>query len=157
MDQRSVYPLSPIASHSCAFLSLCSKNLHTNNIELRTPNISTFGFMKIISYNVNGIRSAERKGLARWLARIEPWDVVCLQEIRAAAELVPKSMQAPRKSRAVFHPADRKGYSGVALYAHRAARIRTGFGSREFAVSQVLDRLQKSMLDEISRISSGQP
>jgi exodeoxyribonuclease-3 len=88
--------------------------------------------MRIITLNVNGIRSAERKGLARWLARIEPWDVVCLQEIRAEAELVPRAMQAPRKSRAMFHPAERKGYSGVALYAHQPARIRTGFGSREF-------------------------
>ena len=32
--------------------------------------------MRIITLNVNGIRSAERKGFARWLARIEPWDVV---------------------------------------------------------------------------------
>jgi exodeoxyribonuclease-3 len=88
--------------------------------------------MRIITLNVNGIRSAERKGLARWLARIEPWDVVCLQEIRAAVEHVPKAMQAPRKSRAVFHPADKAGYSGVALYTHQPARIRTGFASREF-------------------------
>jgi exodeoxyribonuclease-3 len=43
-------------------------------------------------------------------------------------------MLAPRQSRAVFHPADRKGNSGVALYAHQPARIRTGFGSREFDV-----------------------
>jgi exodeoxyribonuclease III len=90
--------------------------------------------MRIITLNVNGIRSAERKGLARWLARIEPWDVVCLQEIRATAEHVPKAMLAPRKSRAVFHPAERLGYSGVAMYAHQPARIRTGFGSREFDV-----------------------
>jgi len=88
--------------------------------------------MRIITLNVNGIRSAEGKGLARWLARIEPWDVVCLQEIRATVELVPKAMQAPRKSRAVFHPAVRPGYSGVALYAHQPAKFRTGFGSREF-------------------------
>ena len=88
--------------------------------------------MRIITLNVNGIRSAERKGLARWLARIEPWDVVCLQEIRAADEHVPRSMLAPRKSRAIFHPAERKGYSGVAVYTHVPAKTRTGFGSREF-------------------------
>ena len=39
--------------------------------------------MRVITLNVNGIRSAERRGLARWLARIEPWDVICLQEVRA--------------------------------------------------------------------------
>jgi exodeoxyribonuclease III len=88
--------------------------------------------MRIITLNVNGIRSAERKGLARWLARIEPWDVVCLQEIRAAAEHVPRALVAPRKSHAAFHPAARKGYSGVALYSRRPVPVRTGFGSREF-------------------------
>jgi len=88
--------------------------------------------MRIITLNVNGIRSAERKGLARWLGRIEPWDVVCLQEVRAATEDVPKALLAPRKSRGVFHPALRKGYSGVAIYAHRPMTLRTGFGSHEF-------------------------
>jgi hypothetical protein len=35
--------------------------------------------MRIITLNVNGLRAADRKGFARWLARVEPWDVVCLQ------------------------------------------------------------------------------
>ena len=38
--------------------------------------------MRIITLNVNGLRAAERKGFARWLARAEPWDVVCVQEIK---------------------------------------------------------------------------
>ena len=88
--------------------------------------------MRIVTLNVNGIRSAERKGLARWLARIEPWDVVCLQEIKAQREDVPKALVAPRKSHAAFHPAARKGYSGVALYTRRATPVRVGFGSAEF-------------------------
>ena len=53
--------------------------------------------MRIITLNVNGIRSAERRGLARWLARIEPWDVICLQEVRAEEADVPRSLRAPRK------------------------------------------------------------
>jgi len=88
--------------------------------------------MRVITLNVNGIRSAERKGLARWLAHGDPWDVVCLQEIKATADDVPRPMRAPQKSHAAFHPALRKGYSGVALYAKAAARIVTGFGSPEF-------------------------
>ena len=67
--------------------------------------------MRIITLNVNGLRSAERKGFARWLARAEPWDVVCLQEIRCADRDVPRSLAAPRKSHAAFHPAQRSGYS----------------------------------------------
>ncbi|HET7136518.1 MAG TPA: endonuclease/exonuclease/phosphatase family protein, partial [Casimicrobiaceae bacterium] len=73
--------------------------------------------MRIITLNVNGLRAAERKGFARWLARIEPWDVVCLQEIKCDAGDVPRPLAAPRKSHASFHPATKKGYSGVALYA----------------------------------------
>ena len=79
--------------------------------------------MRVITLNVNGIRAAERKGFARWLARVEPWDVVCLQEIKCAHDDVPRALAAPRKSHAHFHPAERKGYSGVgALRASAAAR-----------------------------------
>ncbi len=88
--------------------------------------------MRIITLNVNGLRAAERKGFARWLARAEPWDVVCLQEIKCLACDVPRSLSAPRQSHASFHPAARKGYSGVALYAKRPPRIETGFGHAEF-------------------------
>src|SRR4029078_3174931 len=88
--------------------------------------------MCICTRNVNGIRSAERKGLGRWLSRIEPWDVVCLQEIKAHPDDVPKSLRAPRKSHAAFHHAQKKGYRGVSVYARRAVPVRSGFGSSEF-------------------------
>jgi len=88
--------------------------------------------MRIITLNVNGLRAAERKGFARWLARVEPWDVVCLQEIKCTDADVPRALAAPRKSHATFHPAQRKGYSGVALYATAPPRVATGFGHVEF-------------------------
>ena len=88
--------------------------------------------MRIITLNVNGLRAAERKGLARWLARAEPWDIVCLQEIRCLDADIPRSLAAPRKSFASFHPAARKGYGGVALYAKTSAQVVTGFGHPEF-------------------------
>jgi len=88
--------------------------------------------MRIITLNVNGLRAAERKGLARWLARVEPWDVVCLQEIKCTHADVPRALAAPRKSHATFHSAERKGYSGVALYAKTPPRVATGFGHLEF-------------------------
>ncbi len=88
--------------------------------------------MRIVTLNVNGIRSAERKGFARWLARVEPWDVVCLQEIKCSHDDIPKSLAAPRKSAATFHPAERKGYSGVAIYSKLPHRADTGFGIAEF-------------------------
>ncbi|MGA8032706.1 MAG: exodeoxyribonuclease III [Casimicrobiaceae bacterium] len=88
--------------------------------------------MRVITLNVNGLRSAERKGFARWLARAEPWDVVCVQEIKCMRDDVPKSLTAPRGSHAAFHPAERKGYAGVALYSKVAAPVRAGFGHAEF-------------------------
>jgi exodeoxyribonuclease-3 len=95
--------------------------------------ISLPGFLlRIITLNVNGIRSAERRGLARWLARAEPWDVVCLQEIKATHDDIPRSMRAPRRAHAAFVPADRKGYAGVAVYSKLPARFAAGFGVAEF-------------------------
>ena len=88
--------------------------------------------MRVITLNLNGIRAAERKGFARWLARIEPWDVVCLQELKAHHDDVPKCLRAPRKCTASFHPAETKGYSGVGVYARAPAQFATGFGSPEF-------------------------
>ena len=61
--------------------------------------------MRVVTLNVNGIRSADRCGLARWLTRIEPWDVVCLQEVRAEEADVPRALRAPRKCVAAFHSA----------------------------------------------------
>jgi exodeoxyribonuclease-3 len=88
--------------------------------------------MRVITFNVNGIRSAERKGFARWLARVVGWDVVCLQELKAHSDDVPQCLRAPRKCHASFHPAERKGYAGVGIYARTPASFATGFGSREF-------------------------
>jgi exodeoxyribonuclease-3 len=88
--------------------------------------------VRVITLNVNGIRSSERRGLSRWLARADPWDVVCLQEIKAAHDDIPRALKGPRRSHAAFHPAERKGYSGVAVYAKKPPRFAAGFGSREF-------------------------
>ena len=88
--------------------------------------------VRIITLNVNGIRSSERRGLSRWLGRSEPWDVVCLQEIKAMHDDVPRTLRSPRRAHAAFLPAARKGYSGVAVYAKVPPRIVEGFGSSEF-------------------------
>jgi exodeoxyribonuclease-3 len=88
--------------------------------------------VRIITLNVNGIRSAERKGLAGWLTRGESWDVVCLQELKAGHDDIPKSLAAPRRAHAAFAPAQTKGYAGVGLYARVPPRTATGFGVAEF-------------------------
>ena len=57
---------------------------------------------------------------------------MCLQELRAHHDDVPKSLRAPRKCTAAFHPAQRKGYAGVGVYARAPAQFANGFGSSEF-------------------------
>jgi len=87
---------------------------------------------RIVTLNANGIRSAGSKGLFRWLKRVEP-DVVCLQEIRAHEGDIPDALRATRQFHSHFHCAERKGYSGTALYAVKQPRsVRCGFGSAEF-------------------------
>ncbi len=70
--------------------------------------------MKLISYNVNGIRAALKKGLAEWLAG-EDIDIVAIQETKAMIEQVDLSELEALGYTAYFHSAEKKGYSGVAL------------------------------------------
>ncbi|MGI6169586.1 MAG: exodeoxyribonuclease III [Christensenellales bacterium] len=71
--------------------------------------------MKIISWNVNGIRSAAKKGLMEWVADYQP-DILCLQETKAWEEQLEDGVKKPEGYRSVFCSAQRKGYSGVATY-----------------------------------------
>jgi exodeoxyribonuclease-3 len=88
--------------------------------------------IRILSLNVNGIRSAASKGLFRWLRKAEP-DVVCLQEVKADEADIPEALRFPDGLHGHFHCAQRRGYSGTALYAVKDPRaVRLGFGSREF-------------------------
>jgi exodeoxyribonuclease-3 len=87
--------------------------------------------MKIITLNVNGIRSAARKGVFRWMARTRA-DVVCIQELKAQAGDLDDVMRAPGAFRGYFHHAEKKGYSGVGLYCRREPdRVVEGVGNRE--------------------------
>ena len=89
--------------------------------------------MRVITLNVNGIRSAERRGLSGWLSRTSAWDVLCVQELKADEADVPATLRAPRQARGSFHPARKKGYAGVGLYARApAGSITQGFGEPEF-------------------------
>lgn len=88
--------------------------------------------MRIITLNVNGIRSAVRKGFLQWLAR-QRADVVCLQEIKAQAGQLEDPALQPRGFYCYFEPAVKAGYSGVAVFtrAHPDGIVR-GFGAPEF-------------------------
>lgn len=82
----------------------------------------------IITLNVNGIRSAEKKGFLRWLARSRA-DVVCIQEIKAQASDMSPHLLAPNGFHGYFHCAEKRGYSGVGVYTRRPpAKVVEGIG-----------------------------
>jgi len=84
--------------------------------------------MRIITVNCNGIRSATSKGMFTWLKRQKP-DVICLQEIKALEADLPEEARPWKKWHAFYHPADKKGYAGVALYCKREPdRVQIGTG-----------------------------
>jgi exodeoxyribonuclease-3 len=72
----------------------------------------------LCTLNLNGIRSAERRGFSKWLAKSEP-DVLCLQELRATTEDVEETIHTPAGYRTQWCSAAKKGYSGVALFARK--------------------------------------
>lgn len=78
--------------------------------------------MKISTWNVNGLRAALRKGMEDHLARIAP-DVLLLQEIRALPEQLPKKHQNPAGWNVVWHPAERKGYAGTAIWSRHPIEV----------------------------------
>lgn len=87
--------------------------------------------MKIISLNLNGIRSAYNKGLSAWL-QTQQAEVVCMQEIKAQAPDLTAEMQTPEGYHGYFHYAEKKGYSGVGIYSKRKAdRVIEGLGIHE--------------------------
>lgn len=74
--------------------------------------------MRIVTANVNGIRSAARKGFFDWMKRSRA-DVVCLQETKAQRHQLEDPVFHPRGWHVHFHDAERPGYSGVAIYSRR--------------------------------------
>jgi exodeoxyribonuclease-3 len=69
--------------------------------------------MRIVTWNVNGIRAAIRKGFDKFVDKIDA-DVWMLQEVRCLPEQIPTNWSIPEGSEMILHPAQKKGYSGVA-------------------------------------------
>jgi exodeoxyribonuclease III len=88
--------------------------------------------LRIVTLNLNGIRSACRKGFLEWVAAQQA-DVVCVQEVKAHDGDLEDTMRALGTARGHFHFAVKKGYSGVGLYSRDVPiAVRTGFGCDEF-------------------------
>lgn len=93
-------------------------------------------FVRIISLNLNGIRSASTKGVFDWLAQQDA-DIVCMQELKAQLCDLSPQMLAPQFDsggyQGWFHCAEKKGYSGVGIYSrHQPENVVVGLGNAEF-------------------------
>ncbi len=93
--------------------------------------------MKIITINVNGIRSAFSKGLFNWLES-QNADFICLQEIKAQHDDIPLELKNWNGYYCYFNPAQKKGYSGVAIYAKAKP-------------NQIIDKLNNIEIDDEGR------
>ncbi len=90
--------------------------------------------MKILSWNVNGLRAGLRKGTLGWLWEQNP-DAVCLQEIKAKPEQLTEEQKSFSGYQALWNPAEKAGYSGVATFLKSSfAESKLGMGVRRFDV-----------------------
>lgn len=88
--------------------------------------------MKIVSANLNGIRSASSKGFFEWMQGADA-DVVCVQELKAQSVDLTEAMRNPPGYQGFFHYAEKKGYSGVGIYCRREPdRVISGIGHAGF-------------------------
>ncbi len=106
--------------------------------------------MRIITANLNGIRSADSKGFFTWLTRQQA-DFVCVQELKAQDGDLTAHMRVPDGYQGYFHHAEKKGYSGVGIYARKPPReVIVGLGLPEIDSE---GRYLELVYDELSVIS----
>lgn len=74
--------------------------------------------MRVISANLNGIRSAQAKGFFEWLKIINA-DIICVQEIKADFEAIPNELKYLEGYHCYYYPALKKGYSGVGILSRK--------------------------------------
>ena len=88
--------------------------------------------MRVISLNLNGIRSAFSKGLPDWLEKQQA-DILCVQELKAQAADMTQEMLGLQGYHGYFHYAEKKGYSGVGIYSkNKPDSVIVGLGITEF-------------------------
>ncbi|MGZ3723465.1 MAG: exodeoxyribonuclease III [Bdellovibrionales bacterium] len=87
--------------------------------------------IKLLSWNVNGLRACGRAGFGNWFSD-QAADVVCLQEIKVQSEQLTPELLNPSKYNSFWHSAEKPGYSGVAIFSKREPLdVRYGIGNKE--------------------------
>lgn len=115
----------------------------------------------IISYNVNGIRAATKKGFLDWLSEEDP-DIVCIQETKAQPEQLDDAILNPEKYHTFWHSAQKKGYSGVSVFSKQEPlHVEEGCGIDKYDLEGRILRLDFDTFSVISAYfpsgSSGDP
>jgi len=88
--------------------------------------------MKLLSWNVNGIRAIYKKGFLDWFSKVNP-DILCLQETKAMKEQLSDELLDVNGYTSYFSSAERKGYSGTATYTkHNPEKVLNGIGIKKF-------------------------
>jgi exodeoxyribonuclease III len=97
--------------------------------------------LKIISYNVNGIRSAIQKGFLSWMTSTDA-DIVCLQEVKASLDQIDISVFEGMGYHVYWMPAQKKGYSGVAILSRpKPMHVQLGCGISKYDIEGRLLRI----------------
>lgn len=118
--------------------------------------------LKVVTANLNGIRSAAKKGFFEWFAGVGA-DFLCVQELKVQAPDMAPEFLAPGPYQGYFHYAEKKGYSGAGLYTrHQPDAVRTGFGVPEFDnegryVEAYFDKLNLSVISLYAPSGSASP
>jgi len=90
--------------------------------------------MRVITLNLNGIRSAYKKGLLEWFGKQQA-DILCVQELKAQEADLTQDMRSPFGYHGHFHYAEKKGYSGVGIYSkNKPDKVIVGLGIEEFDI-----------------------
>ena len=88
--------------------------------------------MKLYSWNVNGIRAAQKKGFLDWVAAAQP-DILCVQETKAHPDQLDEELKNIPGYQSYWASAEKKGYSGVATYSRiEPQRVQVGLGIEQF-------------------------
>ena len=88
--------------------------------------------MKLISWNVNGVRAVEKKGFLDWLSQEDP-DILCIQETKAKIEQLGPSLIEEHGYHTYWFSAERPGYSGVATFCKKEPYdVTKGLGIKRF-------------------------
>ena len=89
--------------------------------------------MRIISWNVNGIRAAHKKGFLEWLDQESP-DIMCVQETKASEDQLPDALKEIPGYTSYFISAEKKGYSGVAVFTKaKPEQVTSSFPAESFS------------------------